>query len=165
VAALFNPFTCMAFTFVDYCWIDVQYFKGNLQKEMKEIYNKSVAVIILFILINACAFFFKTFLHDHGFGIKFLLAANLLLFCLSMLAFVIQVRGIQSVNTNVFIRSVYASLLVKIFIVIIALAAYLFITKGKINRPSVFTAMGLYILYTFIEVKQLMKISRRKTNA
>ena len=155
----------MAFTFVDYCWIDVQYFKGNLQKEMKEIYNKSVAVIILFILINACAFIFKTFLHDHGFGLKFLLAANLLLFCLSMLAFVIQVRGIQSVNTNVFIRSVYASLLVKIFIVIIALAVYLFITKGKINRPSVFTAMGLYILYTFIEVKQLMTISRRKTNA
>ena len=132
---------------------------------MKEIYNKSVGVIILFILINAGAFIFKTFLHDHGFGIKFLLAANLLLFCLSMLAFVMQVKGLQSVNTNVFIRSVYASLLVKIFIVIIALAVYLFLTKGKINKPSVFTSMGLYILYTFIEVKQLMKISRRKTNA
>ncbi len=132
---------------------------------MKEIYNKSVVVIALFILVNAAAFIFKTFLHDHGFGIKFLLAANFLLFCLSMLAFIIQARGLQSVNTNVFIRSVYASLLVKIFIVIIALAVYLFITKGKINRPSVFTAIGLYILYTFIEVKQLMKISRRKTNA
>lgn len=132
---------------------------------MKEIYNKSVVVIVLFILVNAAAFIFKTFLHDNGFGIKFLLAANFLLFCLSMIAFIIQVRGLQSVNTNVFIRSVYTSLLVKIFIVIIALAVYLFITKGKINKPSVFTAMGLYILYTFIEVKQLMKISRRKTNA
>ena len=165
MAALFNSFVGMATTFVDYCWVDVQYFKGNFQKEMKEIYNKSFAVIVLFILINACAFVFKTFLHDYGFGIKFLLAANLLLFCLSMLAFIMQVKGLQSVNTNVFIRSVYASLLVKIFVVIIALALYLFITKGKINKPSVFTAMGLYILYTFIEVKQLMKISRRKTNA
>ena len=131
---------------------------------MKEIYNKSVPVIVLFILVNSLAFIFKTFLHDHGFGIKFLLAANLLLFCLSQLAFFIQMRGLKSVNINAFIRSVYASLLIKIFIVIIALAIYLFITKGKINRPSLFTSMALYILYTFIEVRQLMKISRRKTN-
>ena len=131
---------------------------------MKEIYNKSVPVIVLFILVNSLAFIFKTFLHDHGFGIKFLLAANLLLFCLSQLAFFIQMRGLKSININAFIRSVYASLLIKIFIVIIALAVYLFITKGKINRPSLFTSMALYILYTFIEVRQLMKISRRKTN-
>ena len=131
---------------------------------MKEIYNKSIPVIVLFILVNFLAFIFKTFLHDHGFGIKFLLAANLLLFCLSQLAFFIQMRGLKSVNINAFIRSVYASLLIKIFIVIIALAIYLFITKGKINRPSLFTSMALYILYTFIEVRQLMKISRRKTN-
>jgi hypothetical protein len=131
---------------------------------MKEIYNKSVPVIVLFILVNSLAFIFKTFLHDHGFGIKFLLAANLLLFCLSQLAFFIQMRGLKSVNINAFIRSVYASLLIKIFIVIIALAIYLFMIKGKINRPSLFTSMALYILYTFIEVRQLMKISRRKTN-
>ena len=131
---------------------------------MKEIYNKSVPVIVLFILINALAFIFKTFLHNQGFGIKFLLTANLLLFCLSLLTFFIQMRGLKSTNINAFIRSVYASLLVKIFIVIIALAVYLFITKGKINRPSLFTSMALYILYTFIEVRQLMKISRRKTN-
>ena len=127
-------------------------------------YNKSVPVIVLFILINALAFIFKTFLHNQGFEIKFLLTANLLLFCLSLLAFFIQMRGLKSTNINAFIRSVYASLLVKIFIVIIALAVYLFITKGKINRPSLFTSMALYILYTFIEVRQLMKISRRKTN-
>jgi hypothetical protein len=132
---------------------------------MKGIYNKSIPVIVLFILINALAFIFKTFLHNQGFGIKFLLTANLLLFCLSLLAFFIQMRGLKSVNMNAFIRSVYASLLVKIFIVIIALAVYLFVTKGKVNRPSLFTAMALYIVYTFIEVRQLMKISRRKTNA
>jgi hypothetical protein len=131
---------------------------------MKEIYNKSVPVVVLFILINPLAFIFKTFLHDNGFGIKFLLTANLLLFCLSLVAFFIQMRGLKSVNINAFVRSVYASLLVKICIVIIALAVYLFITKGKINRPSLFTSMALYILYTFIEVRQLMKISRRKTN-
>ena len=132
---------------------------------MKQIYSKSIPVIVLFILINALAFIFKNFLHSYGFGIKFLLMANLLLFCLSLSGFFIQMRGLKSVNINAFIRSVYASLLLKIFVVIIALGIYLFITKGKVNKPSLFTAMALYILYAAIEVKQLMKISRKKTNA
>ena len=132
---------------------------------MKEFYNKSVAVIVLFVLINAAAFLFTSFLHDHGFGIKLLLAANLLLFVLPMAGFIIQMRAIKSANINAFIRGVYVNLLVKIFVVIIGLAIYLFITKGKINKPSLFTAMGLYILYSSLEVRQLMKISRKKTDA
>jgi hypothetical protein len=131
---------------------------------MKEIYSKSIPVIVLFILINALVFIFKDFLHSYGFGIKFLLAANVLLFCLGLSGFFIQMKGLKSVNMNAFIRSVYASLLIKIFVVIIALGIYLFITKGKVNKPSLFTAMGLYILYMVIEVRQLMKFSRTKTN-
>ena len=132
---------------------------------MKEFYNKSVAVIVLFVFINAAAFLFTSFLHDHGFGIKLLLTANLLLFLLTMAGFFIQMRAIKSANINAFIRGVYVNLLVKIFVVIIGLAIYLFITKGKINKPSLFTAMGLYILYSSLEVRQLMKISRKKTDA
>jgi len=132
---------------------------------MKEIYNKSVAVIVLFILINTGAFLFTNFLHEHGFGIRLLLTANLLLFVLTMAGFFIQMRAIKSSNINAFIRGVYVNLLLKIFIVIIALGIYLFVTKGKVNKPSLFTAMGLYILYSSIEVRQLMKISRKKTNA
>jgi hypothetical protein len=132
---------------------------------MKQVYSKSIPVVAVFILINALVFIFKTFLQNQGFGIKFLLLANLILFCLSLLGFFIQMRGVRSVNINAFIRSVYVSLLIKIFIIIIALGIYLFITRGKVNKPSLFTAMALYILYTSIEVKQLMKISRRKTNA
>lgn len=156
----------MAVAIINYRRTFIKYFERNIQKkEMKEIYNKLVPVIVLFFLVNAIAFLFKNFLHDHGFGIKFLLVANLLLFCLSLAGFLIQMRGLKSVNINAFIRSVYVSLLIKIFIIIIALALYLFLAKGKVNKPSLFTAMALYILYAFIEVKQLMKISRRKTNA
>lgn len=132
---------------------------------MRDLYNKSVTVIVLFILINAGAFAFKDFLHEHGFGIRLLLAANILLFLLTMAGFFIQMRAIKSSNINAFIRGVYVNLLLKIFIVIIALGIYLFITKGKVNKPSLFTAMGLYILYSTIEVRQLMKISRKKTDA
>jgi hypothetical protein len=132
---------------------------------MKKIYNKFIPVIILFILINALEFIFRDFLHSQGFAIRFLLIANLILFCLSLLGFFVQLKGLESSNINGFIRGVYSSLLLKIFIVIIILSIYLFANDGKINKPSLFTAMVLYILYTSIEVKQLMKISRTKPDA
>ncbi len=132
---------------------------------MKEIYNKSVPVIVLFILVNAAILIFKLPLVTMGFEISFLLIANLLLFCLSLAGFFIQMRGLKSSNTHAFIRGIYASLLLKIFIVVIVLGIYLFISGGNVNKPSLLTAMALYILYTFIEVKQLLKISRRKPHA
>ncbi|MGH2563305.1 MAG: hypothetical protein ACRDE5_02250, partial [Ginsengibacter sp.] len=62
---------------------------------MKKIYSKSVPVIVLFIFINALAFIFKDFLHSYGFGIKFLLVANLFLFCLGLSGFFMQIKGLQ----------------------------------------------------------------------
>ncbi|MDQ2863156.1 MAG: hypothetical protein M3R50_05800 [Bacteroidota bacterium] len=132
---------------------------------MKEIFNKSVPVIVLFVLVNAVILIFKKHLAAMGFELRFLLVANLLLFCLSLAGFFVQMRGLKSSNTNAFIRGIYTSLLLKIFIVVIVLGIYLFISGGNVNKPSLLTAMALYIFYTFIEVKQLIKISRRTPNA
>lgn len=115
----------------------------------------------LFIFINAMVFIFKSLLQSYGFDIGLLLIANAILFFISLSAFFIQTKGLKSTNTNAFIRSVYASFLLKLFIIMIVVLAYVFLKEGKINKPSLFTSMGLYILYTSIEVIQLMKIARR----
>jgi hypothetical protein len=74
-------------------------------------------------------------------------------------------KGLRSANINAFIRGVYSSLLLKMVIIMIAVIIYIFITGGKVNKPSLFTSIGIYFLYTSIEVTQLMKIARRKPNA
>ena len=127
--------------------------------------KKYVPVIVLFVFINAMVFIFKPFLQTNGFEIRFLLIANAVLCILSLSGFFIQVKGLKSSNINAFIRSVYSSLLLKMVIIMIAVIVYIFITGGKVNKPSLFTSMGLYLLYTSIEVTQLMKIARRKPNA
>lgn len=132
---------------------------------MREAFRKFIPVIVLFALVNTVVLIFKTFLVSQGFGIEFLIIANLMLFLISFFGFVIQTKALDSTNINAFIRGVYSSLLMKIFIVIIVLGLYLFITRGKVNKPSLFTSMGLYIFYTVLEVMQLMKISRKKPNA
>jgi hypothetical protein len=121
-------------------------------------------VIVLFILSTALIFLFRSFLEEHNFSWPFLAIANLFLFAISFFGFYLQLRGLESGNINLLLRGVYASLLIKIFVVIIALGIYLVLAKGKINKPSLFTTMGLYIVYTVIEVRQLLKISRKKVD-
>lgn len=122
-------------------------------------------VIVLFVFINVMVFIFKSFLQLNGFEIRFLLIANSVLCALSISGFFIQMKGLKSSNINAFIRSVYSSLLLKMVIIMVAVIVYIFTTGGNVNKPSLFTSMGIYFLYTSIEVTQLMKIARRKPNA
>jgi hypothetical protein len=127
--------------------------------------KRYMPVIILFLFINVALFIFRSFLRLNGFEILFVVIANAILFVLSLSNFFLQVRGLKSTNINAFLRGIYASLLLKMVLIMVAVILYIFIAGGKINQPSLFTSMGIYILYTSIEVTQLMKIARGKPNA
>ena len=127
--------------------------------------KKFIPVIVLFVFINLPILLFKTFLIKSGFEISFLLIANALLFLLTLFGFFIQLKTVSSSNVNAFIRGIYSSLLLKMFVIVAAIFIYIYITGGKVNKPSLFTSMAFYLLYTFIEVVQLMKLARKKTNA
>ncbi|HXR84663.1 MAG TPA: hypothetical protein VN722_10160 [Hanamia sp.] len=126
--------------------------------------RKFVPVIGFFILANILIFIFIKFLRSAGFNISFLLGANAVLFLLSSFGFFIQTKGVKSTNTNAFIRSIYSALLMKLFVVVAAILIYVLILGGKVNIPSLFTAMVFYIIYTSIEVIQLMKLVRKKSD-
>ena len=122
-------------------------------------------VILVFIILNSLVIIFKTFLENNGFDRDFLIIANLLLFILSLTAFYLQRRAIQSNNPNAFVRGVYAAMIIKLFVCMIAVTVYAFIKASNINKPALFTSMGIYILYTSFEVAGLMKVARKKNNA
>ncbi|MEP7251978.1 MAG: hypothetical protein ABI683_06345 [Ginsengibacter sp.] len=121
-------------------------------------------VLLVFIVINAITFALMPSLKSAGFDISLLLIGNLLLFLLTAGGFFFQMRGLRSPNPNAFVRSIYASLLLKIFVILITVLLYAFINREHINKQSLFTCMGLYFVYTAIEVKQLIKIARNKTD-
>lgn len=116
-------------------------------------------VIMIFIMI------FKKSLTSFGFDINFLIFANLLLYLLSYFSFIIQVKGIESKSAHAFVRGLYASLMLKMFVVIGAVFIYIYVFGGSVNMPALFIAMVIYLFYTSIEVVQLMKIARKKPNA
>lgn len=128
------------------------------------LFKKFIPLITLFVVINVLILIFKNLLIQNGFEISFLFIANIVLFLLSSFGFFIQSKGARSSNVNAFIRGMYSSILMKMFVIVAAVFIYLFITDGKVNKPALFTSMAIYLIYTSIEVIQLMKIARKKPN-
>lgn len=123
-----------------------------------------VPVIILFIVINMLLYFLRSFLQSIGIDVNFVAGANLLLFLISISGLLIQNRSVKSANANAFIRGIYSSLIIKMFTVVAALLIYVAVLSHELNKAGIFLAMAFYIFYTSLEVFQLMKIVRKKTN-
>lgn len=125
-----------------------------------DVTKKFIPVVLLFVIINVVIFIFKNSLVHYGFDIPFLLVANVLLFLLSLFGFFIQTKGVTSANVNAFVRGLYSSLLLKMFVIVAAIFIYIYVMEGNVNKPSLFSSMAIYLIYTSIEVIQLMKIAR-----
>jgi hypothetical protein len=121
--------------------------------------------IILFILLNAFFLTGKGLLAKYGIDIEVLITGNLVLAIATALSFWISFRSIASSHAGASIRAMYASFMIKFFICIIAAFAYIMIAKKNLNKPALFICMGLYIVYTIIEVTTLTKVLKEKKNA
>jgi hypothetical protein len=137
--------------------------KSHIKKEMTNRNRKTyLPIVVVFIILNGLIIAGKTFLDSHGFDREFLMWANLFLFLISIGGFLLQRKGVASPNPQAFVRGVYASNLFKMFLTIIVVVVYVFLMRSKINKPALFTAMALYIVYTAVEVTALMKLARKK---
>lgn len=122
-------------------------------------------IVFVFIILNGIIILTKNFLQDQQFDIDFLIYANAFLLILSIGGFLLQRKGLQSTNPQAFVRGVYSSMIFKMFACMIAVLIYVFLLRTKINKPGLFTAMGMYIVYTVVEVTTLTKLARNKKNA
>lgn len=119
----------------------------------------------LFIFLSLLIFFAKDILNEHGFDTAVLYVANLVLFLITIAGFWLQQRASGSSNPNAFVRSVTGAMMLKLFVGMLAVFAYAFVLKEHLNKPSLFASMGMYILYTVIEVSALTKALRKNKNA
>jgi FtsH-binding integral membrane protein len=123
-----------------------------------------VPIALVFIILNGIIILIRSFLAENGFDVDTLIYANALLFVISIAGFLFQRKGLQSPNPQAFVRGMYASMMIKLFVSMIAVLVYVLLFRNKINKPAIFAAMVMYIVYTVIEVRTLMKVARKKTN-
>lgn len=125
-------------------------------------FREFVPIVLLFIILNGFFVAGAGMLERWNADRVTLIAGNLLLFVLTFISFLIAERGLQKQNPNAFVRSIYASMMVKLFIAIIAALAYIAINRTALNKPALFTLMGLYLLYSFIEVRVLTRLLTKR---
>ena len=120
---------------------------------------------LLFILLNCFFILQKNFLTKKGIDYEVLLVGNLILLVATALSFYISQKSINSPNPNSSIRSLYGSFMIKFFLIAIAAFIYIMVAKKEVNKPALIICMGLYLLYTFLEVSSLQKLLNQKKNA
>lgn len=124
--------------------------------------KRLLPLTLMFIVLTALLLIFRSTLEEAGFNTGFVLIANAILFVLSTIAFRIQMRYIKSPNPHAFVRSVYSSVVMKMLLILAALFIFIVAMNGEINKQAIFVTMGIYVLYSSLEVFQLMKLVRKK---
>ena len=124
-----------------------------------------VPVVVLFIVLNALFLTGRALLERNGFDQEVLIVGNLVLFAVTLLSFWISLRGVRSDNPNKFVRGAMLNSMLKLLICAIAAFIYIFSFREQVNKPGLFTCIGLYFLYTFFEVSILTRLLKGKKNA
>ena len=120
-----------------------------------------VPLLLLFIILNAFFLTGKNFLIKQGIDHLVLIGGNLVLFIASALSFYISHKSITSNNPNSSVRSLYGSFMIKFFLIAIAAFVYIMVVKKNVNKPALVICMGMYLVYSFVEVASLQKLLRQ----
>lgn len=120
-------------------------------------------LMLVFVILNAFFIAGRHLLERHGFSQDLLLMGNVFLFLISIGSFLVAQRGLNNQNPHAFVRSVYASIMMKLFLCLIVAFVYIATQRKALNKPAFFTLMGLYLLYTFIEVAALTRLLRNRS--
>ena len=118
-----------------------------------------------FIVINVICFGFARFLDGWNIDHYVLAGGNMLLFVLSVIIAVLNVRAAANTNANVFMRSVMAGIFIKMIVVAVAAVIY-FVSSGE-NKSvyAVALCMIWYVVYTVIEVKSALRLNKKQLHA
>ena len=121
-------------------------------------------IVLVFVMITALAIVFRSRSVAWNLDSDVVIFGNLFLFLVTLFSFFIAKKGLQAKSPHAFMRSVYGSIMIKMFLTIIAAFIYIAAYGKQLNKPALFICMGLYLVYTFLEVSILTRILRHKPN-
>lgn len=124
-------------------------------------------IVLVFILCTIFIFLARAVvqnlhpLEEARVDFRVLLGGNVLLFGVTAISFLLYSKALRNNNPHVFVRMMYGSLLVKMFACLLATLIYAWFAGRSVNKNAIFGCFGLYVLYTWLEVKMLMAMSKK----
>jgi len=128
-------------------------------------FNKNIIpLVVVFIIIAALIFAFRSFLEGRGFDWQVLSGGNIFVYLVTAVSMILLTKGINAANTNAFLRNAYGAILIKLFACAGAAFIYIIYAGKNLNKPALFACMGFYLIYTFVELSVIMKQSNARKN-
>ena len=85
---------------------------------------------------------------------------NVVLFLATAFSFYLYSKALRNKNVQLFLRMMYSSLLIKMVFCLAATLIYLFVAGKDVNKAAIIACFVLYMVYTYMEVKVLMRLSK-----
>ena len=124
------------------------------------IFNRDFQLpFLVFVFVNLSLRLFSGRLALAGVDRTVVMVGNLVLFLVFWLSLVIRSRGTADPKSPAFLTPVYAGMMLKFFGLGIAAFFYIYFARDQLNKPGLFICMGLYLVYSVIEL-----INQRKPN-
>ena len=118
--------------------------------------KKFLPVTALFVLMNTIGLYCIYFFPIKGIKLSFILVVNLLLFVLALFNFW-RILKMDLSKPNQMVQSVMMGTLVKMMIFAIAALIYSRQNLGPVGLITLFISMGIYLMYTFLEIQWTLK--------
>ena len=121
-----------------------------------------IPLIVLFGLVNTICFLLKDALKLKGIDPMMVAGANTLLFLICTFSIRSQIKSANNTNPHAMVRGVMGSVALKLSVLGTAAFIYLYNVGEAQSVNGIFVSMGLYIIYTWLEVKMAMQIKPTK---
>jgi hypothetical protein len=128
----------------------------------KSYWSLVLPLVIAFIIISVATVVGKAALDASKVNPNVLLGANGLLFLFSMLNVFLQTRNARNPNPNAMVRGVMAGMILKLFGLGAAVIIYLMLAGQNKSVYAIFAGMGLYVVYTWLEVRITLQLKPGK---
>lgn len=130
---------------------------------MTKEYRKLIRPLaILLILVTALLLGLRARLAQVGIDVEVVLYANTLLFLATVLNIYFQCKNVNNPNPNAIIRGIMGVMFLKLFVLAAAVLIYLLAAGEGRSVNAVFLGMGLYIVYTWLEVRISLRLNPKK---
>lgn len=118
--------------------------------------KKFLPILALFICLNAIGLFCVNFFPIVGVKFSFILVVNLMLFALSLFNFW-RIQKMDARKPNQMVQSMMMGTLIKMMIFAIAALIYSRQHLGPVGFTTLLISMGLYLIYTYLEIQWSLK--------
>jgi hypothetical protein len=119
----------------------------------------------IFILVNLLGSNLNLEFSTWKIDAKVLFWGNLILFLASAVSYYFYQKSISNTQPYGFLNNIYAGILVKMMLCLVAAFIYIKMAGKSVNKPAIFACMLLYLVYTTVELLILVKLSKQQKNA